>query len=369
MSKTEALHDLSALADAYQDEPGTRRGQRRLAEGLRRLREDPRERQRIDDIADLVEAGRDAYQLGKLAEQQGNLDEAERHYCRAAEIGHDDAVRDLARVLLAMNKHAKAEHWRQRAQALGLLPPEKDPVGNPSDGTVADEPGDAHDDSPPAATTTIRCEEALALVYMCLDRELATADLELIKQHLDQCDDCLGEYGLQQAVKRLVARHCGCDPVSPGLRSKVLQRIHAVRASIAPEPSEASAEEQRMLDRIQGWARALQAELPQPRKDEAPGTPADHATRASRREQTTGSPPGHHPVAPTGTLKRGTQVTGTDRAKLAADLKNRYNAGESIRSLATATGRSYGFIYRVLTEAGVSLRGRAGAKQARETRR
>ncbi len=61
------------------------------------------------------------------------------------------------------------------------------------------------------------------------------------------------------------------------------------------------------------------------------------------------------------TLRKGTRVTGADRSKLAADLKNRYDAGESIRSLATSTGRSYGFIHRILTENGVSLRGRGGA--------
>ena len=59
--------------------------------------------------------------------------------------------------------------------------------------------------------------------------------------------------------------------------------------------------------------------------------------------------------------KRGTRVTGTDRSKLAADLSTRYGAGESIRSLATSTGRSYGFIHRILTETGVALRGRGGA--------
>jgi hypothetical protein len=61
------------------------------------------------------------------------------------------------------------------------------------------------------------------------------------------------------------------------------------------------------------------------------------------------------------TLRKGTRVTGTDRSKLAADLKGRYDAGESIRSLASATGRSYGFIHRILTEHGVELRGRGGA--------
>ena len=54
----------------------------------------------------------------------------------------------------------------------------------------------------------------------------------------------------------------------------------------------------------------------------------------------------------TETLRRGTRVTREDRRKLATDLKNRYDAGESIRSLAASTGRSYGFIHRILTESG-----------------
>jgi hypothetical protein len=61
------------------------------------------------------------------------------------------------------------------------------------------------------------------------------------------------------------------------------------------------------------------------------------------------------------TLRKGTRVTGADRSKLATDLKSRYDAGESIRSLATSTGRSYGFVHRLLTETGVALRSRGGA--------
>ncbi|HEY2575662.1 MAG TPA: helix-turn-helix domain-containing protein [Streptosporangiaceae bacterium] len=67
----------------------------------------------------------------------------------------------------------------------------------------------------------------------------------------------------------------------------------------------------------------------------------------------------------TETLKKGTRVTGADRIKLAADLKKRYDAGESIRSLAAATGRSYGFVHRILSETGVSLRGRGGATRGK----
>ncbi|ADH68213.1 MULTISPECIES: helix-turn-helix domain-containing protein [Nocardiopsis] len=54
------------------------------------------------------------------------------------------------------------------------------------------------------------------------------------------------------------------------------------------------------------------------------------------------------------------RLAGEDRSALAAQLKSRYDAGESIRMLAAATGRSYGFVHRLLSEAGVELRGRGG---------
>jgi hypothetical protein len=60
-------------------------------------------------------------------------------------------------------------------------------------------------------------------------------------------------------------------------------------------------------------------------------------------------------------LKKGSRVTGGDRDKLAADLKRRYEAGQSIRLLAETSGRSYGFVHRILSEAGATLRGRGGA--------
>jgi predicted transcriptional regulator len=60
-------------------------------------------------------------------------------------------------------------------------------------------------------------------------------------------------------------------------------------------------------------------------------------------------------------LGKGRRVTGDERSSLASDLKTRYEGGESIRTLAESTGRSYGFVHRVLSESGVSLRGRGGA--------
>ena len=48
---------------------------------------------------------------------------------------------------------------------------------------------------------------------------------------------------------------------------------------------------------------------------------------------------------------------------LADELRQRYDGGESIRSLATSTNRSYGFVHRLLSESGASLRGRGGANR------
>lgn len=57
---------------------------------------------------------------------------------------------------------------------------------------------------------------------------------------------------------------------------------------------------------------------------------------------------------------KGRKVTGAARDKLAADLKKAYESGVSIRALAEGSGRSYGFVHRILTEAGATLRSRGG---------
>ncbi len=65
-------------------------------------------------------------------------------------------------------------------------------------------------------------------------------------------------------------------------------------------------------------------------------------------------------------LKKGARITGNTRDKLAADLKKKYEKGSSIRALAESTGRSYGFVHRVLSESGVQLRGRGGATRVKK---
>ncbi|MET7336243.1 mycothiol system anti-sigma-R factor [Nonomuraea sp. NPDC005650] len=77
------------------------------------------------------------------------------------------------------------------------------------------------------------CREVLDKVYAYLDGELTDNDVVEIRVHLEECSPCLQEYDLDKAIKALVHKHCGCDPVPGDLRSKVLARIAQVRAELA----------------------------------------------------------------------------------------------------------------------------------------
>ncbi|MFI6597770.1 mycothiol system anti-sigma-R factor [Nonomuraea sp. NPDC050536] len=77
------------------------------------------------------------------------------------------------------------------------------------------------------------CRDVLERVYSYLDGELGEADIVAIRVHLDECSPCLKEYDLDKAIKQLVAKHCGCDPVPGDLRSKVLARIAQVRSELS----------------------------------------------------------------------------------------------------------------------------------------
>jgi hypothetical protein len=65
-------------------------------------------------------------------------------------------------------------------------------------------------------------------------------------------------------------------------------------------------------------------------------------------------------------LKKGARITGTARTKLSGELQKQYGKGRSIRELADTHGRSYGFVHRILSEAGVTLRGRGGATRGKK---
>lgn len=66
------------------------------------------------------------------------------------------------------------------------------------------------------------------------------------------------------------------------------------------------------------------------------------------------------PLSP---MNKGRRITGNERGALSDALRREYEQGRSIRDLAADTGRSYGFIHRVLKESGATLRGRGGSNR------
>lgn len=65
-------------------------------------------------------------------------------------------------------------------------------------------------------------------------------------------------------------------------------------------------------------------------------------------------------------IRKGARITGIARDKLTAELRRKYEKGQSIRALADGTGRSYGFVHRLLVDAEVPLRGRGGATRTKK---
>jgi mycothiol system anti-sigma-R factor len=76
------------------------------------------------------------------------------------------------------------------------------------------------------------CREVLEEVYLYLDGEVDSSRRDLIREHLDECAPCLRKFGLEQAVKVLVARSCGRDRAPESLRISVLTQLRQVRIEI-----------------------------------------------------------------------------------------------------------------------------------------
>lgn len=84
------------------------------------------------------------------------------------------------------------------------------------------------------------CADVLARVYEFLDNEMADADCARIREHLDECGPCLKEFGLDQLVKDVVKRGCGCEPLPEALRERVMFRVRAAQVQIAGNESPAA---------------------------------------------------------------------------------------------------------------------------------
>ena len=84
--------------------------------------------------------------------------------------------------------------------------------------------------------TKTDCSVVISEVYLYLDLECSDDRRDLIKTHLDDCSDCLREYGIEHEVKALVARCCGDETAPKELRERL--RIKLDQLEVAVETRE-----------------------------------------------------------------------------------------------------------------------------------
>ncbi len=76
----------------------------------------------------------------------------------------------------------------------------------------------------------VGCEETIERLYTYLDGELTKQRRIEIARHLDLCGPCVGAYGFEAELRKLVANRCQ-DRVPDALRDRVAQALREESAS------------------------------------------------------------------------------------------------------------------------------------------
>ncbi len=76
------------------------------------------------------------------------------------------------------------------------------------------------------------CGIVLSEVYLYLDLECSEERRVLIQKHLDDCTDCLREYGIEHEVKALVARCCGDETAPIELRERLRVKLDQLSVEV-----------------------------------------------------------------------------------------------------------------------------------------
>ncbi|WIY05929.1 mycothiol system anti-sigma-R factor [Amycolatopsis mongoliensis] len=96
------------------------------------------------------------------------------------------------------------------------------------------------------ASDKVRCEEALADIYLLLDRECSPERDAALRAHIEDCPPCLEEYGIDEHIKQLLARKCGGDHAPAELKSRLRASIRqtvATRGGLTVERTEITLEQ------------------------------------------------------------------------------------------------------------------------------
>lgn len=80
------------------------------------------------------------------------------------------------------------------------------------------------------------CTEVLARLDDYVDRELAPADLERIRDHLHMCSVCASEFRFEESVIRQVRARLRRIAVPASLEAEVWRSLNRARAAGSGEP-------------------------------------------------------------------------------------------------------------------------------------
>ena len=69
------------------------------------------------------------------------------------------------------------------------------------------------------------CTKVLAEVWLFLDDECDRRQRELLAAHLDECQPCLEQYGIEEHLKALLARKCGGEHAPDALKDRLRASI------------------------------------------------------------------------------------------------------------------------------------------------
>ncbi|MHB1518135.1 MAG: mycothiol system anti-sigma-R factor [Acidimicrobiales bacterium] len=71
----------------------------------------------------------------------------------------------------------------------------------------------------------LSCDETIERLYIYLDGELTDERRAEIAQHLDMCGPCVGAYGFEAELRRVIANRCR-DRVPEALIARVASALH-----------------------------------------------------------------------------------------------------------------------------------------------
>ena len=69
------------------------------------------------------------------------------------------------------------------------------------------------------------CAAVMAEVWTLLDGECTPETRDKLRRHLEECPGCLRRYGVEERIKKLIARKCGGEKAPEWLRRRLIVEI------------------------------------------------------------------------------------------------------------------------------------------------